>query len=635
MINKAYSLINVSNFAFFNHSVEKPQLNLSESLQKDPEIKNKNQLRKQIEAVSVDELLPALEKYAAFLAEKGQDIDLSEAVQRLSEIIPVKKLEEAIKLQYPDHQNAIETAKSLLKEARYYLEIIDEKNMPFKAKLQKLIDTAITCLESVLTAFGVADFFKPLEHGVQASTKAQRVFALISLFGILTAALLPFLGATVSTPIVAAVILTIAALSLIYPHIKPIPHRMPKAINWSKLISQRKLPIAQINDKYLKRIAKALTTGKKVKTHPMLIGKSGVGKTETAKAFARAVENGEFPELKGKKVFYINSADLLNATAQDGANKDLQRISDVMGRHRKNIILVFDEIHVLCQAKHNVIAEQLKTYLDASHEGFPYVVGITTDQEFYRDIYRTNAAFARRFKEITIENPQDDEVIEILKKILVQKIPSSLIDSEALVYLLQKTKEVFPNEAQPAASIKILSQCIKLISENQGSELEAEMDQIRDGIEALNADNVIGQGNGLLPYNKKNREEIKNLEDQLKNLEEQFKDYQGEVAQLYKKRDSLKKIEKGAYKNIIKISNLSSMGKNNQKLLNTYLFQSHFLAGAFETQIRQKAQRLNVKCTVDSTLIDQVIKIEIDNQAKVAQALEEGKKALNARAEGE
>ena len=447
---------------------------LLDLLKADPAIKNKKKIAAEIKALPSDKLMEALDEFFNYLTEQGNKLDSSEAMSRLAEIIPLKELEDAVRTKFPQHIDALHTAKSLFKEAQYYLEMSQQNNSSsLKAKLQSILDTLIICLESVIGAFGVADFFKPSESDMQASTKAQRVFALFSLFSLLLTAMVPLLGAAVAAPIVAGVLLVVATLSLVYPYIKPMPHRINKTVNWSKMLRENNLPTSPVKKEYLDQMAQALISGEKVKTHPMLMGKSGVGKTETAKAFVKAIERGDYPELKGKEVFYINSADITNGPGrQEGGNKELQKISEAMGRHRKDIILIFDEIHILCQKKNNSLAVQLQTILEDPHEGFPNVIGITTQQEFYRDIYRHNAAFARRFKQINIENLGDEEVKQVLNGTLIQKAGASLVDHQAMSYLFQETKKAFPAATQPAASIKILAQCIKQTSETQQAPLE-------------------------------------------------------------------------------------------------------------------------------------------------------------------
>ena len=144
----------------------------------------------------------------------------------------------------------------------------------------------------------------------------------------------------------------------------------------------------------------------KMNRHPILIGSSYVGKTLTAKAFALAIERGDYPELKGKIVFRINTADLISQKAEINI---LNKISEMMGRHRQDIILVLDDIH-LAYKNNEKIAEQLKLFLD-ENGAFPHVIGITTNKE-YDNYIKDNNHFSLRFDRVNIENTSQNETLK-------------------------------------------------------------------------------------------------------------------------------------------------------------------------------------------------------------------------------
>ena len=615
---------------------------LLEYLKTDPLIKHKEKILKEIKVISTKNLHSVLDEFFLYLVAEGKKVDSEKSLNRLAETIPFKKLQDIIRVKHPKYIDALKEAKNLLKDAQTYLEMRNDQNtFSLTIKLRHVLNALSTCLESVIAAFGVADFFKPSETDLQTNTKIQRFFTFLSLFSVLTAALLPLLGAGVTAPIVGGVLLFMAVLSLVYPYIKPMPHRIQKLTNWTQLVQEGKLAVLQANKKYLDQMAQVLIGGKnaKIKTHPMLIGPSGIGKTETVKAFVKAVENGDYPELKGKRFFYVNSADLLNAPGrQDGGSKELQRISEVMGRHRKNIVLIFDEIHILCQKKNNVLGEQLKTILEDAHQGFPNVIGITTLQEFNRDIYQ-NEAFERRFKKINIENPEDEDVERILGATLIQREPSALTDNHALAYLHKKTKEAFPKGAQPATSIKILSQCIRQTSEAQKSEVKDKIDQTRKKMDHLIAKNINGKMSELSD-DPENNEPIQAMEKSLNKLEQDFISYQTEIEQIYQTREKLGKVKRKVYENVIKISKFTKkLSKREKKLINKNLLQKYFLASAMEKHIHEKSSKLNlkgmnVKAVINNSLIDEVIEAEKKNQQEVNQAVLQGKKDLDMRENG-
>ena len=142
--------------------------------------------------------------------------------------------------------------------------------------------------------------------------------------------------------------------------------------------------------------------------HPILIGPSRTGKSATAKAFAKAIERGDYPELKGMSVFYINTATICNfkeGYTQTGASMVLNHICKQMGRHADKIIIVFDEIHNACKETSN-LAEILKPYLD-EHGRLPHIIGITTEQEYNTNVKR-NVAFSNRFDKVDIKNTEEE-----------------------------------------------------------------------------------------------------------------------------------------------------------------------------------------------------------------------------------
>ena len=148
-------------------------------------------------------------------------------------------------------------------------------------------------------------------------------------------------------------------------------------------------------------------------------------------AFAQAVERGDYPELKGKKVFYINTTALIgerNGPSVFTGGSVLKRISDAMGVNRKDIILVLDEIHNACK-ENSKAADQLKTYIDEGGD-FPHVIGITTDEE-YESYVKKNTAFSLRFDPVKIQNTSEDETLKILSDTLLQSSVKPLLEENS------------------------------------------------------------------------------------------------------------------------------------------------------------------------------------------------------------
>lgn len=498
------SVLSVSNYSYRSDPILKsPSLDLLS--QKTIQAAHSNWFSRSAAFSSLEREFTAItpEQLKIVLQRMAEERDGKEILEGLAQILPREKMEEALQMK------GVDSAKDMANEAVDYLEKIRER--PYRtlsARLSSSIDTAQSILESFLNAFGIAEFFKPPESKSDAKIKAQTMMMLLQFSILLSTLALPVFGPGTAGIVVGSIFLSIWTLSLLYPYIRSAPSHLLHAENWTRQCQLGTLSAGAGRKQAVDEIARTLIGNRSMKMHPLLLGKTGIGKTETAKAFVEAIEKGKYPDLKGKRVFYINTADLID---KEEGTKLLARINEAMGRHRKNIILIFDEIHIACQKRENsVLGDQLKTLLDVGTDNFQYVIGITTEEEFYRDIYANNPAFARRFKRIAIDQTTPTETIQILHNALLKQAPKILLAPDAFETLLRKTKEAFgEEEAQPAASIKVLSLCIKKTAETQKSPLEIKIENIRNQIDAQHAQHA---------QRKKEKGVIAALEKQLQEL---------------------------------------------------------------------------------------------------------------------
>lgn len=545
-------------------------------------------------------------------------------LDRLADKISLKALEEAVRIEYPEHVNALQTAKKMLHEAQYYLANVEcTVSLSLKTRLIFIIRSLISILESFINGFGIESFFKMPENQIDAEWKGQRIMFLLQMFSTVSTLLLPSLGPTLGAAMIGGTVLTLSALSVIYPYIKMQALYLPRGINWSEQYNRCNLQVNLGRKQTLDEIARILVSNQPAKMHVMLIGKSGIGKTETAKAFVQSIEQGEYSELRGKQVIYFNMADLLGSTEMfSSANKIFSQISDAMGRHRENYILIFDEIHMACQEKEQgTLSEQLKILLDPGRDKFPYVIGITTEEEYYREIYVNHSAFARRFQRLAIENTDLIETLKILNHSFIKQAPHTLLDENALQILVEKTTKAFGEQApQPATSLKLLSQCIKHTATSQRAPLGKRVDEIRGQLQAIYA-----QGAGRLPYGRENH--APQLECELQNLEVELIKEKKALEKLFQDQQRLLELKKAILRNVLRVShfNQNVFSKREHHALNMFSLQSHFQARVLEEKIRRAADALQVKVAISSELIDEVVKEELENEEKVQQAIERGK----------
>src|SRR4028118_2053507 len=155
--------------------------------------------------------------------------------------------------------------------------------------------------------------------------------------------------------------------------------------------------------------------GRRTKNKPVLIGEPGVGKTALAEGLAlRIINNDVLDCLQGKQVLTLNVGSLLAGTKYRGEFEE--RLKTIMEeiRSSKNIILVIDEVHTL------VGAGAVEGGLDAANilkpalaRGDLQCIGAPTLDE-YRKYIERDAALARRFQPVMVNEPSVEETIEIL-----------------------------------------------------------------------------------------------------------------------------------------------------------------------------------------------------------------------------
>ncbi len=155
---------------------------------------------------------------------------------------------------------------------------------------------------------------------------------------------------------------------------------------------------------------------RKTKNNPVLIGEPGVGKSAVVEGLAKAIVEGNVPELlRNKTVFSLDIGSLVAGTKYRGALEEKLKTAIDAVRANGKIILFIDELHTLAQAgsKEGEVSPSdiLKPYLA---RGELQTIGATTTEE-YRKFIEKDKALERRFQPIIVNPPSVDETIEILK----------------------------------------------------------------------------------------------------------------------------------------------------------------------------------------------------------------------------
>ncbi len=156
--------------------------------------------------------------------------------------------------------------------------------------------------------------------------------------------------------------------------------------------------------------------GRRSKNNPILIGEPGVGKTAIAEGLAQRIVHQEVPELlMDKRVMSLDVGSLMAGASMRGEFEE--RLKQIMTAVREagNIILVIDEVHTLVGAGAPQGAMDAANLLKpALARGELQCIGATTLNE-YRQYIETDAALARRFQPVVVEEPTVAATLEILQ----------------------------------------------------------------------------------------------------------------------------------------------------------------------------------------------------------------------------
>ena len=157
---------------------------------------------------------------------------------------------------------------------------------------------------------------------------------------------------------------------------------------------------------------------RRTKNNPCLIGEPGVGKTAIVEGLAERIVSGEVPDIiKDKRIFSIDISGMVAGAKYRGDFEE--RIKKALNEVKKaqDIILFIDEIHTI------VGAGAAEGAIDASNilkpllaRGEIQLIGATTIEE-YRQYIEKDSALERRLSPVNIDEPSEQETIEILKGI--------------------------------------------------------------------------------------------------------------------------------------------------------------------------------------------------------------------------
>ncbi len=168
-------------------------------------------------------------------------------------------------------------------------------------------------------------------------------------------------------------------------------------------------------DEEIRRTIQVLS--RRTKNNPVLIGEPGVGKTAIAEGLALRIVNGDVPEsLKDKQLMALDMGALIAGAKYRGEFEErLKAVLSEVQTAAGQIILFIDEMHTLVGAGKSDGAMDASNLLKpALARGELHCVGATTLEE-YRKYVEKDAALARRFQPVFVDEPTVEDTISILR----------------------------------------------------------------------------------------------------------------------------------------------------------------------------------------------------------------------------
>lgn len=271
-------------------------------------------------------------------------------------------------------------------------------------------------------------------------------------------------------------------------------------------------------DKEIQETAEVLS--RRTKNNPILVGEAGVGKTAIVEGLAQAVVKGNVPaSIKDKEVISVDISSLEAGTQYRGAfEENIQKLVEAV-KEAKNVVLFFDEIHQIIGSGSTGGDSGSKGLSDiikpALSRGEFSIIGATTQDEYRNNILK-DAALARRFNEVLVNEPSPDDTFNILKGLREKFEEHHHVElpDDVLKACVDLSIQYIPQRLLPDKAIDVLDITAAHLSAQSPAVDKVE---IENRIAQLQDDKSKAVSNEEYKEADKFQKEIKELEDKLEN----------------------------------------------------------------------------------------------------------------------
>jgi ATP-dependent Clp protease ATP-binding subunit ClpB len=275
-------------------------------------------------------------------------------------------------------------------------------------------------------------------------------------------------------------------------------------------------------DEEIRRAMQVLS--RRTKNNPVLIGEPGVGKTAIAEGLALRIINGDVPEsLRNKTLMALDMGALIAGAKYRGEFEErLKAVLNEVTAAAGEIILFIDEMHTLVGAgKSDGAMDAANLIKPALARGELHCIGATTLDE-YRKYVEKDAALARRFQTLMVEEPTVPDTISILRGIKekYELHHGVRISDSALVAAATLSQRYITDRFLPDKAIDLVDEA--------ASRLRMEVDSKPEELDALDRDILQKQ----IEVEALRLEDDTASQDRLKKLEAEVADLQQQSAEM-------------------------------------------------------------------------------------------------------